>query len=240
MTNRTSLFTGALIGLGIAIGGFIPGYYYYASHMNNRAVTVKGLAEKNVKADLAVWNIKFQSTGTVLIDVQKTLSNNLALITEYLSTQGFNTDEIIIGRINTNDLMANPYRDNSTGPRYILSQTVTVRSTQVDAVEKSLRDIGALVSRGVLFDNQEYGSPVAYLFTGLNDVKPAMLQEATRNARQAAEEFAKSSDAKVGKIRRANQGVFSILPREQTPDASESQQINKTIRVVSTIEYYLD
>ncbi len=239
MTNNT-LLAAALVGLGITFGGFAPGYYYYASHMNNRAVTVKGLAEKEVKADLAVWDIKFQSTGANLVDVQKTLSHNLTLITEYLTTQGFTPDEIMVGRINTNDLMANPYRDNTAGPRYILSQTVTVRSSNVDTVEQSLRGIGTLVSQGVLFDNQEYGSPVAYLFTGLNDVKPAMLQEATQNARTAAEEFAKSSNARVGKIKRANQGVFSILPREQTPGASESQQINKTVRVVSTVEYYLD
>lgn len=240
MKNNT-LIAAAFIGLGIAIAGIVPGFYYYASHMNNRAVTVKGLAEKEVKADLAVWDIKFQSLGSDLATVQKKLSDNLTLITDYLTAQGFSDAEIMIGRINTNDLMANPYRDNtSTGPRYILTQTVTVRSPQVDSVEKSLRGIGTLVSQGVLFDNQEYGSPVAYLFTGLNDIKPEMLQQATHNARQAAEEFAKSSDARVGKIKRANQGVFSILPREQTPTASESQQINKTIRVVSTVEYFLD
>ncbi len=238
--TKNILHAAALIGLGIAIGGVVPGYYYYASHMNNRSVTVKGLAEKEVKADLAVWDIKFQSTGSDIAAVQRTLSNNLELIIEYLSTQGFTSNEIIVGRINTNDLMANPYRDNINGPRYILSQTVTVRSPQVDTVEKSLRGIGTLVSQGVIFDNQEYSSPVAYLFTGLNDVKPAMLQEATQNARSAANEFAKSSNAHVGKIKRANQGVFSIQPREQTPGAMESQQINKTVRVVSTVEYYLE
>lgn len=229
-----------LIALGITAGGFAPGYYYYQAHMNNRSVTVKGLAEQNVKADLAVWEIKFQSTGTVLADTQKTLETNLSKIQSYLVKQGFSSSEILIGRINTNDLMANPYRDNTKGPRYILTQTVLVRSPQVDTVERSLQGIGSLVSQGVLFDNQEYGSPVAYLFTGLNDIKPTMLQEATENARKAADEFAKSSDARVGKIKRANQGVFSILPREQTPGASESQQINKTVRVVSTVEYYLD
>ena len=239
MTNNI-ITAAALIGLGIAIGGGVPGYYYYAAHMNNRAVTVKGLAERDVKADLAVWDIKYQTTGDILSETQKALEDNLSKVQAYLTAQGFTTDEILVGRINTNDLMANPYRDNTKGPRYILTQTVTVRSAQVDAVEKSLRGIGALVAQGVLFDNQEYGSPVAYLFTGLNDVKPAMLEQATENARKAAEEFAKSSDATVGKIKRANQGVFSILPREQTPGASESQQINKTVRVVSTVEYFLE
>ncbi len=240
MEIKNKVVSAALIGAGLAIGGFSIGRGYYASHMNNRTVTVKGLAERDVKADVAVWTIKFQSTGNELAATQKKLNANMLKITQYLTKRGFADTEIMVGRINTNDLMANPYHDNSNGTRYILTQEITVRSNQVDLVEESLRAIGTLVADGVVFDNQEYGSPVAYLFTGLNDIKPVMLQDATQNARQAADEFAKSSNATVGKIRRANQGVFSILPREQTPGAEESYQINKTVRVVATIEYFLD
>ena len=169
------------------------------------------------------------------------MENHLNVILAYLKDRGFTDAEIIVGRMNTNDLMTNPYRDDkASASRYILSQTITVRSRQVDQTESALRAIGSLVSKGIVFDNQEYGSPVSYLFTGLNAVKPQMLEEATQNARQAAEEFAKSSDSQVGKIKNANQGVFSILPREQTPGASESEQINKKIRVVSTVVYYLN
>lgn len=231
----------ALIAGGLAIGGFFPGYYYYAAKMNDRTVAVKGLAEMDTKADLAIWNIKFLATGDELKTTQDTLQHRLSLIQKYLTDKNFTADEIIIGRINTNDTMANPYRsDNTRGPRYILNQTVTVRSGKVDTVELALRGLGALISEGVIFDNQEYGSPVSYLFTGLNAIKPKMLEEATKNARQAADEFAKSSDSRVGDIKRANQGVFSILPREQTPSATESEQIGKKVRVVSTVEYYLD
>lgn len=238
-TNK--IIMGALIAGGLAIGGFFPGHYYYAAKMNDRSVSVKGLAEMDTKADLAIWNIKFLSTGDDLKATQDAIQIRLGLIQKYLMDKGFTPDEIIMGRINTNDLMANPYRDNNMkGPRYILNQTITVRSTKVDAVEMALRGIGVLVSEGVIFDNQEYSSPVSYLFTGLNAVKPKMLEEATKNAREAADEFAKSSDSRVGAIKRANQGVFSILPGEQTPNATESAQINKKIRVVSTVEYYLD
>ncbi len=240
MTIKNKVISAALVGVGLAFGGFSVGRGYYAAHMNNRTVTVKGLAERDVVADVAVWVIKFQSTGSDLAAVQKKLHDNMIKIADYLTSRGFTDTEIMVGRINTNDLMANPYRDNSNGPRYILTQEITVRSAQVNLVEETLRNIGSLVAQGVVFDNQEYGSPVAYLFTGLNDIKPAMLQAATQNARQAADEFAKSSDARVGKIRRANQGVFSILPREQTPNADETSQINKTVRVVSTIEYFLN
>ena len=238
---KAKIIAGSLIAVGLVFGGFFPGYYYYQAQMNNRTVTVKGLAEKDVKADLAVWDIKFKTTGNDLVALQKTMENHLNVILAYLKDRGFSDAEIIVGRMNTNDLMTNPYRDNkASASRYILSQTITVRSRQVDQTESALRAIGSLVSKGIVFDNQEYGSPVSYLFTGLNAVKPQMLEEATQNARQAAEEFAKSSDSQVGKIKNANQGVFSILPREQTPGASESEQINKKIRVVSTVVYYLN
>ncbi|MGN1062768.1 MAG: SIMPL domain-containing protein [Alphaproteobacteria bacterium] len=238
--DYTKLMCATVIAAGLAAGGYFTGHYYYAAKMNDRTVVVKGLAETDAKADLAIWNIKFLSTGNDLKAAQGVMQKNLGLIKRYLAEKGFADTEIIVGRINTNDLMANPYRNNNMqGPRYILNQTVTVRSTQVDKVETSLRGIGVLVSEGVIFDNQEYGSPVSYLFTGLNTIKPAMLQQATENARKAAEEFAKSSDSRVGNIKRANQGVFSIGAREQAPDTSESAEINKTVRVVSTVEYYL-
>ena len=158
-----------------------------------------------------------------------------------MQKKGVQAFEISEGRVETNDLMATPYRGgNDMDSRYILSQVITVRSVNVDTVEQALRDNGELVASGVIFDAQSYGSPVSYIFTKLNEIKPQMLEEATRNAAQAAEEFAKSSNSKVGKIRTANQGVFSILPADETPDAMQSQQINKKVRVVSTIQYWLE
>lgn len=231
----------AVLALGIALGGFFPGYYYYQSQRDNRTVTVKGLAEMNVKADLAIWKIKFKTTGNDLTALQSQMENNLQSIKAYLQQRGFKAEEVITGRMNTNDLMTNPYRDSKAEEsRYILDQTVTVRSENVDNTESALREIGSLVAQGIIFDNQDYSSPVSYLFTDLNKIKPKMLEEATQNARQAAEEFAKSSGSVVGQIKTANQGVFSILPREQIPGANEAEQIEKTIRVVSTIVYYLD
>ena len=97
-----------------------------------------------------------------------------------------------------------------------------------------------LIAKGIIFDGSSYDYPVSYIFTKLNEIKPQMLEEATKNAKEAAFEFAKSSGSKVGKIRHANQGVFSILPREQISGSFESQQIEKTVRVVSTIEYWLE
>ena len=234
-------FFAVVLAAGIAAGGFFPGYFYYKTHTNNSFVTVKGLAEKNVTADLAIWTMKFVVTGNQLAQAQQEVNRQLGLIHDFLASKGFHKKEIADGRLETNDLMANPYRSESIGDmRYILQQSVTVRSERVFDVENALRASGELVARGIVFDSQSYGSPVSYIFTKLNDIKPEMLEKATRNATAAAEEFAKASHSKVGKIRRAQQGVFSILPAVDTQNTQESWQIDKKIRVVSTVEFWLE
>ena len=135
--------------------------------------------------------------------------------------------------------MANPYRTDTPTNRYILSQNIEVSSNNVDLVDKAINSTGTLIAKGIVLDNNSY-SPVAYIFTKINEIKPQMLEDATRNAAAAAAEFAKSSNSKVGKIRQATQGVFSILPRRETASSVEMNSIEKKVRVVSTIEYYLD
>lgn len=236
--NRTLALT--ILSIGIALGGFFPGYYYYKTHISNNTVTVKGLSEKNVTADLAIWKLKFVITGNDLRSAQQQITSQATEIKSFLEKQGFTESEISIERIETNDLMANPYRGNEANTsRFILTQTITVKSNNVDLVEQSVSQTDSLIAKGIAFDNSD-GYPVSYIFTKLNDIKPQMLADSTQNAKKAAEEFAKNSNSKVGKIHRANQGVFSILPREQSSGAYESQQINKTIRVVSTVEYWLE
>lgn len=239
--DKKQIVACTILAIGLALGGFFPGYYYYISNRNNNTVTVKGLAEMDVSADLAFWKIKFKTTGDDLTALQQKMASDLGAIEAFLQKSGFSKNEIMIERINTNDLKTNPYRSSEiTDSRYILDQTITVRTTNVALVEQALSKIGDLVAQGIIFDNQEYSSPVSYLFTGLNQIKPKMLEMATQNAKQAAEQFALSSQSKVGKIKNANQGVFSILPREQIPGVSETEQINKTVRVVSTVVYYLE
>ena len=204
-----------------------------------RTVKVKGLAEKDVEADLAVWNIRFQSANNVLTTAKNDIESQEKTIKEFLESVGFSSDEIIIQGLNMQDAYADSYRDRDSIPaRYTLNQTLTVRTNKVNLVNSSYPQIGDLVSKGVTFNS--YGNGVSYLFTRLNSIKPAMLKEATQNARQAADEFALNSNSKVGKIKSANQGVFSILAREEIPDQSEREQINKKVRVVSTVEYYLE
>lgn len=228
-----------VLALGIALGGFFPGYYYYKTHISNNSVTVKGLSEKDVVADLAIWKLKFVITENNLQQGQQKITEQAEKINAFLLKQGFKADEITVERIETTDLAANPYlSNNNNSSRFILTQSITVRSQNVNLVEASIPQTDKLIADGIIFDSE--GFPVSYIFTKLNDIKPQMLADATQNAKKAAEEFAKNSHSKVGKIRHANQGVFSILPREQTSSSYEAQQINKTVRVVSTVEYWLD
>ena len=236
--QKSVVISSCVVGLGLLLAGFFPGFYYYHTKMDDRTVTVKGLAEQDVVSDLALWTIRFQSADNDLFQAKKQIENQQDLITKFLLKAGFKPDEILVQGLTMQDAYADSYRDKSTiSARYTLNQTMMVRTSQVHLVQKSYPDIGELVSQGVTFN--PYGNNVAYAYTKLNDIKPTMLKEATLNARMAAEEFAKNSGSRVGNIRRANQGVFSITAREQTVDQNESEQINKKVRVVSTIEYFL-
>lgn len=233
------IFSVAVLALGVMLGGFFPGYYYYHAKMDSNSVSVKGLAEMNVKADLAVWNIKFVVTGNDVVKAQQEMADQTVTVKNFLLKNQITEDEIAVGFLETNDRMADMYNSgNDNNVRFILTQNITVKSSDVDKIAATLNKSGELVAKGIIF-SRSYDYPVSYLFTKLNEIKPEMLAKATENAREAAEEFAKNSGSSVGKIRSANQGVFSILPSEQTMYASEMQQINKKVRVVSTVEYWL-
>jgi len=238
--GRAHLLAAAILGFSIALAGFFVGHAYYEAQTHVNTVIVKGLSEKNVKADLAIWEMKYVVTGNDVVKAQKEITSQTEVIKSFLKDNGFDETEITVGRLETNDLNANPYRGSyENNLRFILNQTITVKSKNVEKVALTLNKSGDLVAKGIIF-NSDYGSPVSYLFTKLNEIKPKMLADATKNAKEAALQFAKSSDSKVGKIKHANQGVFSILPSEQTASATETTQIDKKVRVVSTIEYWLN
>ena len=237
MEKSNKAFAALLVACGLAVGGFFPGYYYYKTHADFRSVTVKGLAEKDVTADIGLWNIQFTVSGNDLSVAQKQIGVQADEIVQFLQKQGFTEKEIRIGRIETNDLMSNPYRDNTAAEtsRFILTQTITVHSEKVYKISDAMSLSNELIAKGIVFSNQ-YAS---YFFTKLNEIKPEMLKQATENAKEAALEFARNSGSKVGKINKANQGVFSILSRDNA-NADEVSQIEKRVRVVSTVEYLLE
>jgi hypothetical protein len=196
-------------------------------------VSVKGLSEREVPADVAVWPIRFASAGNDLTALYATMGSNTRQITEFLAGAGFEPAEITVGAPAVTDRLAQQYGGNENVQfRYIALQTVTVYSTKIDKVRASQTGLADLGKKGIAFGGGDY-QQTQYLFTKLNDVKPAMIEEATRKAREVAEKFAADSNSQLGKIKSANQGQFSVEDRD-----SNTPYI-KRVRVVSTVDYYL-
>jgi hypothetical protein len=233
-----ALLAGALIlGLGLAGAGFLIGRGFEQGRSADRYVTVKGLAETFVTADLAVWPLRITATGEDLARVQEQIDRDLSTVTKFLTEQGIEPEAVQPQRVEVTDLLAQPYRPEGIGAnRFILAQTTIVRTGQVDRVARLNQQTGELVKRGVVL--ADTGGPT-YLFTRLNEIKPQLLADATRNARLSAEQFAADSGSALAEIRRASQGLFEILPRDPAPGLMEANQVDKKIRVVSTIEYRL-
>ncbi|MGE7198472.1 SIMPL domain-containing protein [Brevundimonas naejangsanensis] len=225
---------GGLVAVGLIGGGALIGQGVINARAGDRSVTVRGLAEKDVKADLAVLPIRFTTSGDVLSEVQSRIDGDLAIVRQFLKAQGYPDDAVDLGQLGVADTRSREYMSQTGGPRFILTQTVIVRTTNVDRVQTTTRNLNDLVRQGVVL--QDFNGP-SYIFTKLNDVRPAMIAEATAAARSGAEQFAKDSGAPLGPIKTAGQGSFEILSRDGTGD--EAGTPNKKVRVVTTISYRL-
>jgi len=193
-----------------------------------------------VKADLALWPLSYVSTDDDLGQAQARIVKSHDRVIAFLQNQGIDPAQADVRELEVTDRLADPYRSGSVESRYIISETLMVRSEDPLSIEKASQNIGELVKQGVVLSSRGgRDSGPTFLFTRLSDLKPEMIAEATAKARNAAEQFAKDSGSATGRIRRANQGVFQILPRDRAPGISEGSQIDKTLRVVSTIQYYL-
>jgi len=236
--ERANLWPAALVALGLVLGGWFVGDGFYEGRIAERFVTVKGLAERFVEADVAIWPIRFSATGDELARVQAEIERSRQEVALFLNENGITGDAVRPQRVEVTDLLAQAYRpEGIEANRYIIAQTVIVRTGEVGRVEALNRRTGELVRRGVVLAGTE--GPT-YLFTRLNDIKPEMLAEATANARDAAEQFAEDADSEIAGIRRARQGLFQILPRDEAPGITEASQIEKKVRVVTTIDYLLE
>ncbi len=228
-----------LLALGIGFAGMQVNEGLRDFKSYDQYVTVKGLATRDVKSNLAVWSLAYTETGNNLPELQAVMENKGRQVENFLKRYDVSDGEITKAQFNVQDLLAQSYRQNNANQsRYILTQTYMVRTENVDALSKAAQDIGDLIKQGVVLS--QGGQGPTYLFTKLNDVKPDMIAEATKNAREAADQFAADSGAEVGGIRRAYQGVFQILPRDNSYAVPAAQQINKTVRVVSTLDFYLE
>jgi uncharacterized protein len=223
----------------ISLGLFFTGLFIYygleALSQRDRVVSVRGLAEREVNADNVIWPIIFKTTGNDLQAIYDEIDKTNKTIIAFLHKAGITDKEITIGAPKVIDLRAERYQDQSSvRERYNITSTITVSSTKVDTVRSLVGRTGELLKQGVAIAYDDYGSTsVQYSFNGLNAIKPAMIQEATRNARAAAEQFAKDSGSEVGKIKNATQGYFTV------EDTDASTPHKKWVRVVTSVDYFL-
>lgn len=242
MTNRPVL-AAVILAIGVAAAGIATGLGFARGRSADRYVTVKGVAEREVQADLAIWPLRVVVADNDLGQANAAIQTSVRRVQEFLARQGIDSSQTSLQDFAVTDAYANQYgqRDQVTS-RYVIRQTLVVRSNRPDQVLAASQRVPELVSGGVVLSTgNEYGGSngPTFLFTKLNDVKPAMIQEATARARESAEQFARDSKSDIGGIRRANQGVFEILPRDQAPGITEESQVAKVVRVVSTVDYAL-
>jgi len=240
MTAFSRVIAGGLIGLGVASGGFLAGEALVKSRLGYRVVTVKGLAEREVKADLGFWPVRFVVTGATLEDSRGKLEASEAAVKSFLASHGFTAGDMQVQNIQVEDRMAG-YNANQTpeDTRFVLTEDLLVKSAEVQKLADASRQIGDLLKSGVVFSADAYNAGPSFIFTKVNELKGDMLTEATKRAREAAEKFAVESGAKVGDIQSANQGIIEINPAVDIPNDRPEKQIDKKVRVVTTIAYFL-
>ena len=226
----------AIIFSSSVIAGFFIGNMHKTGKKYDRYVQVKGLSEREVKADLAVWPINITLAGNDLDVLKRDIETQNTEVYNFFIDHGFNKDDLTKGTTNISDVRANIYNPNFHNAefRYIAVSEFTVRTKDIDRLQNALSESLKLISKGILLGSKNEWRPIEYIFTGLSQIKPSMIEEATKNAREVAEKFARDSDSQVGKIRVARQGLFTINDRDQN-----TPQI-KLVRVVSTIDFQLE
>lgn len=237
-TTKTSSTPAALIlGLFLLLAAGVLGYQLYHTAIAvkdyERTVTVKGLAERELPADIVIWPVSYALASNDLAALYRDIEHNSAAIRGFLLEHGIAAADISINAPVITDKTAQSYGDSKPAFRYSATQVVTVYSKAIDTVRRTMSEMGELGKQGIVLTAGNYDSRTQYLFTGLNTIKPSMIEQATKNAREVANKFADDSNSRLGKIKRASQGQFSINARD-----ANNPHIKK-VRVVSTVEYYL-
>ena len=231
--QRSAFILGALLSIGMIAASAIAGRSAIQFKEYERVVSVKGLSEREVPADVAVWPVQFAAANNDLTALYATMEANTKKIIEFLRSAGFSDAEITSAAPAVTDKFAEQYGGQTVNLRYTAKQTITVYSTNIDAVRTAQRNVAELGKKGIALSGEDYNQKTQFLFTKLNDIKPAMIEEATQKARVVAEQFAADSKSKIGKLKSANQGQFTIEDRD-----SNTPYLKK-VRVVSTVDYYL-
>lgn len=225
-------FSSLVLALGIVIGCLLIGNGIRSVSDGKRVVEVRGLSEREVPADRVTWNINFSETGNDLMAVYRQVSTKNKIVIDFLKSNGIAEKDIFQNAPNVYDRTSNMYAGNYSGPRYSVSSGITVSSSDVDKVRELSGRQGDLLAKGIALEGGNYN--VDYEFTGLNSIKPQMIEDATKAAREAAEKFATDSDSKLGKIRNASQGQFSI------ESINSTTPYIKKVRIVTYVTYLLE
>jgi hypothetical protein len=233
-----ALILGVFLAIGLALAGFFVAKGVESAKRFERFVTVKGLSEREVPADLAIWPIRFNVAGNDLKSLQDQIATSRNTIRQFLTSAGFKDDEISTSPPQITDAETSPRTElegrKPPAFRYSAIVVTLLRSSRVDDVRKAMEKSDQLVQNGVALAGGDYSSRAEFIFMGVNAIKPAMIEEATINARKAAEKFAKDSNSAVGRIRRATQGPVEINDRDS------SSPHRKIIRIVTTVDYFLE
>lgn len=221
----------AILAAGITLAGVFVYLGFHQVATKDRSVVAKGLSTRDVKADHVVWPLTFTIEGNDLSEVHSRMAKAKKTMTEFLTSKGFEPTDIAVGRINIEDRWAYSYSNQRPATRYSVNSTIIVSTNKVDAVVANQGCQVELLAKGLIVNVNDW--EVNYEFNGLNDIKPVMVEQATINARAVAQKFADDADCKLGSIKKASQGQFSI-------DSDTYQPWVKHVRVVTTIEYYLN
>ncbi len=230
--NKVWLASAGLLTIGLIAGGYLLGNGLLRAKMADRSVTVRGLAERDVTADLATWTIAYSAQSTDLQSAQADIDNDTTAITSFFKELGFKADALQPTGANVNQ-----YSNNGI-PQYTIRQRLSLRTLDIDKAQAAVARQFDLVRRGVVLED---GSGMSYTFTKLEDIKPEMVAEATKDARKSAEQFAEDSGTDVGGIKSATQGYFSIDSRDGDAGGyGVTDTPYKKVRVVTTVNFYLD
>lgn len=229
-----TLILGLCIVVGLSSLGYLLGDAAIRFKSFERTVVVKGLAEREYPADIVIWPIQFSSASNDLEEMYRSIEGATVKIKAFLTKAGIAEEEISYSAPAITDKSAQQYSNQyDVKYRYTALQTVTVYSKNIEAVRKVMGTMSELGKKGIVFTGGNYQTQTEYIFTRLNEIKPEMIEEATTKAREVAEKFASDSKSRLGKIKKASQGQFSITPRDKN-----NPHIKK-VRVVSTVTYYL-
>jgi hypothetical protein len=232
--SRISLvLSAALIALGLSVAGYFVGQGIAERNTGRRMISVKGLSEREVPASVATWTIGYSANGNDLGEINKKLADSTKAVTAFLKEAGFAEADMAVQPPSLHDTSMEPREKDVPPPpaRYDASQSVLLRTAKVDLIKPALASASNLMVSGVLLSGK---SEPNYIFNQVNEIKPAMIQEATKNARIAAEQFSRDSQTSLGKLRNASQGWFQVENRDAaTPE-------RKIVRVVVDVEYEIN